>query len=239
MPLMGGIMNHGYQCGMVWGAALAGGAQAFRLLGAGPQAETAAIIAARRIVKSFSARYNSINCLEITDMNMQGKIQPLKLLKFFIKGGPIGCFRMAVQYAPEAFGEIYNAFSEKLTEVPSPPVSCAAMLAQKMGASEMHAVMAAGLAGGIGLSGGGCGALGAALWLTGITGGREGVGDKVVSSRVTATIDKFLKNATDFKFECTEIVGREFESISDHADYLRGGGCANILEVLAKESSTR
>ena len=31
MPLMGGIMNYGYQCGMVWGAALAGGAQAYRL----------------------------------------------------------------------------------------------------------------------------------------------------------------------------------------------------------------
>jgi len=238
MPLMGGIMNHGYQCGMVWGAALAGGARSFRLLGAGPQAETAAIIAARRIVKSFSARYNSIDCLEITDMNMQGKIQPLKLLKFFIKGGPIGCFRMAVQYAPEAFGEINHAFSEKLNEVPPPPVSCAAVLAQKTGVSEMHTVMAAGLAGGIGLSGGGCGALGTAIWLTGIKGSREGVGDKVVNSRVNAVIDRYLKGPADFKFECSEIVGRKFESISGHAEYLRGGGCADILETLATELST-
>jgi len=38
---------------------------------------------------------------------------------------------------------------------------------------------------------------------------------------------------TDFKFECSEIVGRRFENIGDHADYLRKGGCSEIIEVLA------
>jgi len=33
MPLAGGIMQYGYQCGMIWGATLAAGAQAYRLLG--------------------------------------------------------------------------------------------------------------------------------------------------------------------------------------------------------------
>jgi hypothetical protein len=28
MPLAGGIVQHGYQCGMIWGASLAAGAQA-------------------------------------------------------------------------------------------------------------------------------------------------------------------------------------------------------------------
>ena len=73
MPFAGGIVNQGYQCGMLWGAALAAGAQAYRLLGPGPQAETAAIIAAQRLVESFRARTNNeINCLEITDINLQG-----------------------------------------------------------------------------------------------------------------------------------------------------------------------
>ena len=31
MPLAGGFMGYGYQCGMLWGAALAAGAQAYRL----------------------------------------------------------------------------------------------------------------------------------------------------------------------------------------------------------------
>ena len=47
MPFAGGIMQHGYQCGMIWGATLAAGAQAYRLFGAGPQAEAKAILAAQ------------------------------------------------------------------------------------------------------------------------------------------------------------------------------------------------
>src|SRR5512137_1546701 len=46
----GGIAQHGYQCGLLWGAALAAGAQAYRLYGAGPQAEAKAIAAGRRLV---------------------------------------------------------------------------------------------------------------------------------------------------------------------------------------------
>lgn len=233
-PLAGGIVNHGYQCGMLWGATLSAGAQAYRLFGPGPQAETAAIMAAQRIVESFRARTNNeINCLEITHLNLQGKNQLLPILKFFIKGGPIGCFHMAARYAPVAFSETNAALSEKHFETPASPVSCAAMLAQKMGVSEMHTVMAAGFAGGIGLSGGACGALGAAIWIIGMNGRNEGVGTKVINSRISATIDKFLKSASDFRFECSEIVGRRFENIDDHADFLRDEGCSEIIGVLA------
>ena len=171
MPLAGGIMNYGYQCGMLWGASLAAGAQAYRLLGPGPQAEAVAITAVQRVLESFrGCANNEINCMEITDFNMQGKVKISQILKFFIKGGPIGCVRMITKYSPKAFREVNTALSEKQSEALSPPVSCAAMVAQKMGASEMHTVMAAGLAGGIGLCGGACGALGAAIWITGMKG---------------------------------------------------------------------
>src|SRR5512136_1228683 len=113
MPMAGGLIQ-GYQCGMLWGAALAAGAQAYRLWGPGPQAETGAVIASHKAVEAFRARTGEINC--------------------------------------------------------------AAMLAQKMGASELHTVMAAGLAGGIGLSGGACGALGAAIWLIGLKRVQGGTG---------------------------------------------------------------
>lgn len=39
-PLAGGILLHGYQCGMLWGATLAAGAQAYHAHGAGPRAES-------------------------------------------------------------------------------------------------------------------------------------------------------------------------------------------------------
>ena len=52
--------------------------------------------------------------------------------------------------------------------------------------------------------------------------------------RAKDVIDRFVK-CTDFKFECSEIVGRRFENIDDHAGYLRDGGCSEIIEVLAAE----
>jgi hypothetical protein len=108
------------------------------------------------------------------------------------------------------------------------------MLAQKMGASEMHTVMAAGFAGGIGLSGGACGALGAAIWIDGMNNSKEGDRNLDFSKNpiALATIDRYLESA-DYEFECSKIVGRRFENVADHAGYLRAGGCSKIIEALA------
>ncbi|MGD2049992.1 MAG: C-GCAxxG-C-C family (seleno)protein [Chloroflexota bacterium] len=161
-PLAGGMMNHGFQCGMIWGASL------------------------------------------------------------------------AAEYAPEAFNTIDVALPEEPVEAPSPPVSCAAALARKMGVSEMHAVMASGFAGGLGLSGGACGALGAAIWITAMNGREEGARklDYFNNPEYMAVIDRFVE-CTDCEFECAEIVGRKFEGIDDHAAYVRDGGCSEIIEALA------
>lgn len=235
-PLAGGIKQHGYQCGMIWGAALAAGAQAYRLLGPGLQAETKTIFAAQRLVESFRAQNNHINCLEIT--NLDKSSSTMQMTKYFlIKGGIIGCLRMAAKYAPAAYSEINSALAEKHIDAPSAPVSCSALLAQKMGVSDMHTVMAAGLAGGIGLCGGACGALGAAIWIIGMNINKEqGVNnlwkDGAFNSRLDNLINSFLKR-TDFSFECSKIVGRRFENIGDHAAYLRNGGCSKIIEVLS------
>jgi len=233
MPLAGGIMQHGYQCGLIWGATLAAGAQAYRLFGPGPQAETGAVIAAQRLVESFCARNSSINCLELTDTQWQ---KPKQMLKYFIKGGTIRCFSMATKFAPAAFGVINTAFFEKHIPAPSPPVSCSAMLARKMGVSEMHQVMAAGFAGGIGMSGGACGALGAAIWIIGMNSSRHGTGKMVFKSPgAMDAVDRFMK-CTGFEFECSKITGQKFKNIGDHAGYLGDGGCSKIIEVLAAES---
>ena len=232
MPLAGGIMQHGYQCGMIWGATLAAGAQAYRLFGPGAQAETAAIIAARRLVESFRSLNNNINCLEITDIDKSSSTMQM-ITYFLIKGGTIGCFRMAARYAPVAFSEINTVLSEKHIEAPAPPVSCAAMLARKMGVSDMHTVMAAGFAGGIGLCGGACGALGAAIWIIEMNSSKEPDGRiGLKNPRTMDAIDRFIK-CTDCKFECSEIAGRRFENVVDHAGYLRDGGCSKIFDVLA------
>ncbi len=97
----------------------------------------------------------------------------------------------------------------------------------------MYGVMAVGFAGGIGLSGGVCGALGAAIWNTEMSSLKEGVSDKVTNSRAGDMIDRFIKSAANRKIKCFEIGGWRFENIGDHVGCLRDGGCSEIIEVLA------
>jgi len=106
------------------------------------------------------------------------------------------------------------------------------MLARRMGASEQHAVTAAGLAGGIGLGGGGCGALGTAIWLAGLDRLRNG-GKVVYKSPEGLRLIERFRMASGGGFECAKIAGRVFGGVGDHADWLRGGGCAGILDALA------
>jgi hypothetical protein len=211
---------------MVWGAALAAGAEAYRCLGAGPRAELAAVAAARRIVESFRAQNGAVDCFDLTGTDFRSKGQTWRYL---LSGKAIGCFRMAARYAPVAFAEIRAALAEPHAEVEPGPVSCAALVATRLDASDLHAVMAAGLAGGIGLGGGACGALGAAVWLDAMTGG----GDyRTRQARADRVVERFL-GASGGTFECAEIVGRRFADVADHAAHVRGGGCARILEALS------
>ncbi len=226
-PLAGGIVRNGYQCGMVWGSALAAGEEACRRFGPGSRAEAAAIMAAQGIVETFRARNGAVDCFDLTDTDLDSKHQ---VWKFVLSGKPIGCFRMAARYAPVAFAAIRAALDSAPADPPAAPVSCSALMARRLGASDQHAVTAAGLAGGIGLSGGACGALGAAVWLDGLGGG---VDFKALEGRATRVVDRFLK-ASGYRFECSEIVGRRFVDLADHAAHLRGGGCAEVLEGLEK-----
>ena len=230
-PLAGGITK-GYQCGMIWAAALAAGVRAYRLYGAGPQAEAHAIIAAQAMLQAFRAQNKNTNCRDITRINMAAATTPM-IVRFLVKSAPTGsCFGMAARYAPRAFSEIESAISSDQGEAPPDPVSCAGLVARKMGASAMHQVMAAGLAGGIGLSGGACGALGAAIWIGGINVLNKG--DKIGFQAPHAhdVLERF-QTSTGCEFECSRIVGRRFESIADHAGYVRAGGCGKLIEVLA------
>ena len=256
MPLAGGIMQHGYQCGQIWGAALAAGAQAYQLLGPSPQAEVAALLAAQRLVDSFRARNKEINCLELTEIDWHNSKQALK---FFLKGGTIRCLAMSARFSKAAFNEINTALYQTSLPTVDCPVSCAAQMARLAGASDLHVVMAAGLAGGIGLSGGACGALGAAVWMIGLNRARNGAGEAPVKvdgngagkdakvgekgsdwmsdfndPRAVAAVDAFLK-ISGYEFECSTITGRQFANLDEHAAYLRAGGCSEIIACLAAQ----
>lgn len=231
-PFAGGIMQRGHQCGMIWGAALAAGAEAHRRLGDSPRAEAAAIAAARRLLETFRAQNGAVDCHDLTEIDDESTTVDL-VAYFLLKGGVVRCFAGAARYASAAKEAIDAALAAPPEAAPTPPVSCAALLARRMGASGLHAVMAAGFAGGIGLGGGGCGALGAAIWLTGVR-GLQGGAERVdfQSPEGKAVIERFLE-CTGGESECAAICGRTFADVEQHAAYLRAGGCAPLLEALA------
>src|SRR5512147_799217 len=104
-PLAGGLML-GCQCGMLWGAALAGGAQAYRSFGPGPQAETATLAAAGRIVDSFRARNRHVDCRDITGIDLASP-RPGLIALFLIKSAPTGsCLGMSARCARASLREI-------------------------------------------------------------------------------------------------------------------------------------
>ncbi len=231
-PLAGGIGNHGYQCGQLWGAALATGAQAHRIHGPGDRAETEALRTTERLVEAFGDQFRHLDCSDLTDVVWKDRENSKKgMWKFLFKGGPALCAHMVVKYSRIATAEIDGALAEDPDASPSPCANCAAMVARRMGASDQHVAMAAGLAGGIGLSGGGCGALGAAIWLTALDHPEEELGPDVEGTRVQALMERF-QAATDYEHECSVIVGRTFDGIEDHSHYVRDGGCAAIIEAL-------
>jgi hypothetical protein len=238
--LAGGIMGNGYQCGLLWGAALAAGAEAYRRFGAGPLAEIEAMLAAERLVDAFVARNQYADCGDITRMVWRTALKggfSAEAMKYILRGGPIGCFLMAAHYAPTARKQIEGAMIHHSTALPPTPVSCASALLRKMGTSEMHTVMAAGLAGGIGLSGGGCGALGAAIWVLEMQTRNDSDSATGFDNPGTEQmIERFLE-ASDYEFECSAIVGRRFTNVENHASYLHDGGCAQIIDALAAASA--
>jgi hypothetical protein len=238
-PMAGGIARHGYQCGMIWGAILAAGAQIYRRLGPGPKAEMLAISTAQKLVENYRTcnqpRY--IDCAEVTEINLLQRNMMRQVFKFFVKGKAAGCFAMVNRYTRKAYDAINDSLSDAQTGSLFLPVSCTAMLVRRMGESDIHAVMAAGLAGGIGLSGGGCGALGAAIWLHEMKNHREGDSMKDINSRAENVISTFLK-ASGNEFECAQIAGRKFNSIGEHAEFIRRGGCAKVIYALATKDLT-
>ncbi len=85
-PHAGGIMQLGYQCGMVWGSALAASALAYQRLGDHPTAEKEALLAAQRVTRIFAGDEGSLNCSDLVGMEMKTTLQ---IARYMLAGGPI------------------------------------------------------------------------------------------------------------------------------------------------------
>ncbi|MCK5704260.1 MAG: C_GCAxxG_C_C family protein, partial [Cyclobacteriaceae bacterium] len=160
-PFAGGIYQQGYQCGMLWGASMAAGAEAFRRYEDLDKAIGVTIKATQHIMESFKKRTDTIECYDITDCDWSSK---MSMAKYFITGKFLSCFNLAEEWAPEAIDAAEEGLSKEW-DLPQECISCASEVAKKMGASDEEMVMVAGFAGGLGLSGNACGAFSAAIWM--------------------------------------------------------------------------
>lgn len=236
--LAGGIMQKGYQCGMLWGSALAVGAEAYRRFDDLDLSMRVSMKATQNIMKSFVQRENTANCREITHCDFSSR---LSFARYFFSGRFLHCFNLAEQWAPEAIRSALECLSaeealaqDKLSNRTT--INCASEVAKRMGASEEQQVMVAGFAGGLGLSGNACGALSAAIWMKSLAWGRDN--DKKSSFKnpdatfIVGAFDEF----TNSRILCSELSGKNFSSIEEHSEFIENGGCERLMERLVGSS---
>jgi len=238
-PLAGGLMS-GQQCGMLWGSALAVGAESFRRHADRGQAIAAAITTTQRLMGTFSKRAKSVNCRDIIGCDFSNKFGLVQLiLKIILQGGFTNstCFNLAEKWAPEAIQSATEGLSRAQTDLAQLPISCASEVARKMGASDEEISMVAGLAGGMGLSGTACGALGGAIWMNTLAWLRKHPWETPPSfnQKTTTRILKAFHAATGSEFLCHRITGQYFKTINEHTEYVKNGGCNKLINVLAVE----
>lgn len=237
-PLAGGLMNQGHQCGMLWGATMAVGAESYRRYSDPGQALAVAVTATQHIMDSFVNRTNTVNCREIIGIDLSSVFG---LVKFIFKTSIQGmennvCFNLAEQWSPEAVQSATEGLSEKPIKLTQNPVSCASEVAKKMGANDEEAVMVAGFAGGLGLSGNACGALSAAIWMKTLAWCRENPGKRppYFNNKGAKEILKSFYKETGSEILCSKISGQRFETIDDHSAFINNGGCKKLMGVLSR-----
>ena len=227
--LAGGILREGRQCGMLWGASMAVGAESFRRHGNTAEAVAVTMDTTKRLMESFAKRTKSVECIDITETDFKSK---WSFFKYMISAKFRSCFTLAADWAPDAVKTAEEGLSAEPPELDEMPVNCAMEVARKLAATNEEAHMVAGLAGGMGLSGSGCGALGAAIWMNTMKYCEENPGKNAYSNPMADKTIKIFREATGNELECKNICGKKFESIEEHSEYIKSGGCSKIIDAL-------
>ena len=237
-PLAGGILNEGHQCGMLWGAILAVGAEAYRRYDDEDQAIAAAVTASQHIIESFTEKTNTVNCKEIINTDLSHVLGLVQFgLKTMIKGmNNSQCFDLADQWAPEAIQTATEGLESNGIELKHRPQSCATEVVMRMGGTKEESTMVAGFAGGLGLSGNACGALSAAIWFKTLKWCRENPGKapSLFRNKLAKKIIKEFKKETNGELNCEAVSKRQFKNMDKHSDFIKCGGCKKVINRLSE-----
>ncbi len=229
-PMAGGILQQGYQCGMLWGASMAVGAESFRRNKTAGESTAITILATRHVMKSFADRTGSIECEEITQCDFTNK---KSFLKYMLSGKFVGCFKLAGKWAPEALQAAREGLATNGNEQPQETLSCASEVVRLMGGNEEEMAMVAGFAGGLGLSGNGCGALAAAVWMNALIHNRKNPGKPTPYDPESNDTLKIFYEETGYEMMCDKLCGQRFNTVDEHTEFLNKGGCKKLIGILA------
>ena len=153
-----------------------------------------------------------------------------------LSGKFVNCLKLAGKWAPEALDAASAGLGKDLEDLPQQSLSCASELVQKMGGSEEEMLMVAGFAGGLGLSGSGCGALAAAVWKNALIHNRKETGKSANYDPNTDPTLKAFYEETDYEIQCDKICGQRFQTLDEHTEFIKKGGCKKLIGVLADTS---
>lgn len=236
-PLAGGLMNRGYQCGMLWGASLGAGAQSYLCCNNCSQAICTAVSTTKNLMESFSKTAHTVNCRQITGIDLTKFSGIAKLgLKTLLGGFKKSvCANLAEAWTSDAINSATHSIAQCQNNLSETPLSCACEVAKKMGASEQEMVTVAGFAGGLGLSGNACGALAAALWINTLSWCKKHPGKTApyFFNRSWKNILIAFYSNTGSHILCSKICNRNFKTINEHSAFIKSGGCGELISILA------
>jgi hypothetical protein len=216
---------------MLWGCSLAIGAEASRRFENRDKATGIAIMATKHVMKSFSDREKSINCKDVARANFKNLFG---MIKYLLSGRFLYCFKLADLWAPDAIHMATEGLEGEYSGIPEHPISCASLVAKKLGATDEQAIMVAGFAGGMGLSGSGCGALSAAIWMKSIEWCKVNPNKSSLFNPTAKSTIKAFEKETGNEMLCHKICNQYFKTVEEHTAFIEQGGCDKIINVLTK-----
>jgi hypothetical protein len=245
----GGFVHRGHACGSLSGAAMAAGFEARRRFDDDDSASAAALSAAVGLVDAFAELAGSVDCRELTGASFEtigGR------LRYVREGTGRQCGRTFLEWSGQAHQVIDRSLEDFAGRAPVDGCANCAVetlrrCASSVGMRARDAVVVAGLAGGIGLHGNVCGALAAGVFALEVARYRRrrkarrdsqlrGWIDELFGIRYRGRATKMRRSVED-RFGsvlCAEIVGRRFEDVADHAAFIDGGGCDEIIATVGE-----
>jgi hypothetical protein len=253
-PLCAGIVAElDSACGALWGAALAAGVRARHRIMDRDEACRTALEATRRVMEAYARKGRPLDCGELLGQ------KKWSFLQFMMRGNLRKCQGQLSELAPEFHELLEQTIVEsrqhprggKARQAENCAVEAFRRVSSAIGLkSDGYEVVAAGLAGGLGLSGNACGALAAAVLAVSLKYFQErnrpkhsmirsllqGVQVGVGWMEPSKQISRGFRSRFGTKL-CAQITGKSFARAEELAAHLEAGGCDAVLEEVTADAA--